>query len=175
MLRIELAPQVGGPHKTPEAEAVKKVAAARHRHRVKDITLDIGLNVENLYLTPRSGRTWRASAFDTTAPPGENRLDYRDYAQGAEVQAGSARRGGSEVVLWSLGRRTGSEGWSHKRGPSSRALFLDDLVRRRKVGRSGRRGDPQTRPLRTVCRRSRPSRSQERHPWKPLLAPTCPK
>jgi len=71
-------------------EAVKKVAAARHRHRVKDITLDIGLNVENLYLTPRSGRTWRASAFDTTAPPGENRLDYRDYAQGAEVQAASS-------------------------------------------------------------------------------------
>eukprot|EP00446_Apocalathium_sp_SHHI-4_P085089 CAMPEP_0177471860 /NCGR_PEP_ID=MMETSP0369-20130122/20987_1 /TAXON_ID=447022 ORGANISM="Scrippsiella hangoei-like, Strain SHHI-4" /NCGR_SAMPLE_ID=MMETSP0369 /ASSEMBLY_ACC=CAM_ASM_000364 /LENGTH=344 /DNA_ID=CAMNT_0018946469 /DNA_START=51 /DNA_END=1083 /DNA_ORIENTATION=+ len=60
------------------AEASQK---RRRRHKEHDLSLDVGLGAEHLYMTPGSTGT---RAFDTTAPPGISRLDLADFQGGAE-------------------------------------------------------------------------------------------
>lgn len=74
------------------AEASQK---RRRRHREYELSLDIGLSSDHLYLAP--GLKGQKS-FDTAAAPGVSRLDCADFEQGSEPSALSLpRRRGREV------------------------------------------------------------------------------
>jgi len=116
------------------ARAVKAAEASKSRRReLPELSLDVGLGDEHLYLT--SSTQSAVPAFDTTAAPRVSRLSSSDFGAGAEAEPPAASSSGAREVRGAPVRPVNDKALRKKERKAEREAKLDKWfgLRRRKL------------------------------------------